>query len=105
MNKALLSSQCLRLLRSGDEKSIAHLDFWMGSLLKDIFPNMGQNATATVTPEYFSVLGECLAELMVKDLLTSSSTALANKLIYSNLVSLPEPKIALDNDRVTYTSV
>ena len=77
----------------------------MGSLLKDIFPNMGQNATATVTPEYFSVLGECLAELMVKDLLTSSSTALANKLIYSNLVSLPEPKIALDNDRVIYTSV
>ena len=42
---------------------------------------------------------------MVKDLLTSSSTALANKLIYSNLVSLLEPKIALDNDRVIYTSV
>ena len=105
MNKALMSSQCLRLLRSQDEKSIAHLDFWMGPLLTDIFPMMGQNATATVTPEYFSEIGECLAELMVKNVLTSSSTTLANRIIYRNLVSLPQPKVMFENIGVSYTNV
>ena len=36
MSKSLLSSQFLRLLRSGDTKSIAHVDYWMGSLLSDL---------------------------------------------------------------------
>ena len=36
MSKSLLSSQFLRLLRSGDIKSIAHVDYWMGSLLSDL---------------------------------------------------------------------
>ena len=41
MSNALLSSQCLRLLKSGDEKSIAHIDFWMGALMADIVSVMG----------------------------------------------------------------
>ena len=32
MSDALLSSQCVRLLRSGDEKSLMHIDYWIGSL-------------------------------------------------------------------------
>ena len=41
MSKALLSSQCVRLLRSGDDKSILHLDIWIGTLLADVMPGMG----------------------------------------------------------------
>ena len=38
---ALLTTQCVRLLRSGDTKSISHLDYWIGSLVADIFPGLG----------------------------------------------------------------
>ena len=51
MSNALFSSQCLRLLKSGDEKAVAHLDFWMGALLADIVPVMGLAEQAMVTTE------------------------------------------------------
>ena len=35
---ALMSSQCIRLLRSGDGKSLMHPNYWIGSLLVDIDP-------------------------------------------------------------------
>ena len=46
MSDALLSSQCVRLLRSGDEKPMRHLDYWIGSLLVDVVPWMGQGEQA-----------------------------------------------------------
>ena len=73
MNRALLSSQLIRLLKSEDSKSVSHVDFWMGPLLNVVFPTMGLDVTASSTPEYYSFLGDCLASLMVDDFLTSSS--------------------------------
>ena len=99
MSSALLSSQCLRLLRSGDDKSIAHLDFWLGSLVADIVPGMGVEEQASDTPEYFSKLGDCLAVLKLSDLLTASSfSTLTNRMIYRDLSSFPTPKIVGDYD-------
>ena len=36
MSKSLLLSQLIRLLRSGDVKSIHHVSFWLGDLLADL---------------------------------------------------------------------
>ena len=65
MNNSLLSSQCLRLLRSGDEKSIAHLDFWLGSLLTDVVLGVGVGEQAIDTPDYYAHLGDCFASLII----------------------------------------
>ena len=106
MNRALLCSQCIRLLNSGDKKSILHIDFWMGSLLANVIPSMGAVVSDVNTPEYFSFLGDCLATLMVKDALNSSSIrVLTNRVIYSNILELSEPKIVQDNPDFNYTRV
>ena len=95
MGSALLSSQCLRLLRSGDDKSVAHLDFWLGALVADVVPGLGLVEQARVTPEYFDKLGDCLVALKVSDLLTASSlSSLTNRMIYKEFSSFPTPKIA-----------
>ena len=94
MSNALLSSQCLRLIRSGDSKALAHLDYWVGSLLADVVPGMGLGEEALVTPEYFANLGDCLSSLMISELLTASSLPkLTNRMIYRDLASFAIPKV------------
>ena len=66
MSNALLSSQCLRLIRSGDSKSLAHLDYWVGSLLADVVPVMGLGEEALVTPEYFCQPGRLFGKFVDK---------------------------------------
>ena len=95
MSNALLSSQCIRLLRSEDNKSMMHLDFWLGSLLVGVVPGMGLGLQALDTPDYFAHLGDCLTGLMISEHLSSSTlTTLTNKMIYNDLASFPIPKIA-----------
>ena len=99
MCDSLFSSQCVRLLRSGDVKSMKHLDYWIGSLLVDIVPWMGQGIHAVNTHDYFSHLGDCLTGLMISELLSVSSMAsLSNKMIYKELASFPPPKIVRESD-------
>ena len=98
MSNALLSSQCCRLLRSGDQKSIAHMDFWLGSLLNGVVPLMGLGEQAVDIPEYFSHLGNCLASLMISELLSSSTLAkITNKMIYKDLASFKTPKVVSES--------
>ena len=98
MSNALLSSQCLRLLRSGDQKSIAHLDFWLGSLLNGVIPLMGLGEQAVDIPEYFSHIGDCLASLMISELLSSSTLAtVTNKLVYKDLASFKTQKVVSES--------
>ena len=97
MSKSLLSSQFLRLLRSGDSKSISHVDYWMGSLLADLVVGMGLGDEAGVTPEYFSSIGDYVAELMISEVLTAATlSTLTNRMIYKGLASFPTPKVAID---------
>ena len=70
MNRALLSTQCLRLLKSEDVKARDHIGFWMGSLLVNIFPGLGNNLHAGDTPEHLAILGDCFASLLMDDMLT-----------------------------------
>ena len=99
MSDALLSSQCIRLLRSGDEKSLKHVDFWLGSLLADVVPGMGQGVQAVEGHGYFDHLGDCLTRLMISEQLCASTICtLTNKMIYSDIASFPPPKIVRESD-------
>ena len=70
------------MLRSGDDNSITHLDFWLGSLLADVVPGMGLIEQARDTPEYFSKLGDTLEMMKLSGLLTATSlTTLSNRMI------------------------
>ena len=64
------------------------------------------NVNVLKTPEYFSHLGDCLATLMVDDILTISSIGtLTNRLIYKHLATFKEPKAVLDNPGVEYARI
>ena len=106
MNRSLLSSQCLRLLKSSDAKSKNHLLFWMGTLLVNILPSAINSFFASDTPEHFSLLGDCFATLMIDDILTSSTLSLlTNKMIYRHFSKFPQPKIISDNPTTDYNRI
>ena len=106
MNKALLTSQSVRLLKSGDVKSISHLDFWMGNLLSSIMPQLGQHVLAKETPEHFSILGDCFAPLIIDGVLTSSSLkTVTNRVIYKHFSSFQQLKIVNDHPNIDYHAV
>ena len=73
MANALIFSQCIRLIRSGDRRSVRHFDFWLGDLLVSLVPGLGQTVSSLYTPEYYGHIGELFADLMVTDTLTVES--------------------------------
>ena len=101
MADSLLFSQCIRLMNSGDKKSVQHFDFWLGDLLVDIVPGMGQTISSLHTPEYFGHIGEILAEMIVTDTLTVvSMKSLTNKAVYAEMTStFPPPKVERESER------
>ena len=62
MNDSLIVSQCLKLIKSADLKSLAHLRYWLGPILEDIVPAQSQVLMAVDTPEYFMFIGEKLQQ-------------------------------------------
>ena len=98
MSDSLLTSQCLRLLTSGDSKSVAHLDYWLGSLVADILPGLGLGREAVKTHEHFEKVADCVALAMMSETLTASSViSITNKIIYKDFANFPSPKIELDS--------
>merc|ERR1711872_98588 len=73
MANSLLVSQCVRLINSGDKKSLQHLSFWLGDLLGNLIPGLERVNSAVVIPEYFNHIAELFAELMIADTLTAGS--------------------------------
>ena len=101
MADALLFSQCIRLIRSGDRKTVQHFDFWLGDLLVSLVPGMGQTVSSLHTPEYWGHIGELFADMMVSDTLTVESLkTITNKVVYSEMTSsFPPPKVVRESDR------
>ena len=96
MSDSLLTSQCVRLLRSGDSKAIAHLDYWIGPLVADIIPGLGLGIEADVVHEYFEKIADCLGLIMMSEILTAGTVStVKNKIIYKDLASFPTPKVEL----------
>ena len=100
MGRSLLISQCLRLLKISDPYYLNHVDYWLGPLLVNVKPGMGQMAHNPSDNPYFSELGDGLASIMISDFLTADSLKnLTNKQIYSHLAEFPVPKIVREAPR------
>ena len=101
MADALLFYQCIRLIRSGDKRSVQHFDFWLGDLLVDLVPGMGQTVSSLHTPEYFGHIGEIFADMIATDTLTEDNIRLlTNKDVYAEMTStFPPPKVARESER------
>ena len=82
-NKSLMLTQLLRLLRSGDVKSIRHVGYWLGELLGDFVPGLEEGDHADVVPTYFDTLATLMVEARVADLVTTGNwRVITNKYIY-----------------------
>ena len=95
MGSSLLLSQLLRLLKSGDSKSMGHVDYWIGQLLGDLVMGFGRGQHAEVIPEYFAQLARLVADALASDLLSGSGwREVTNKLIYrEHAESFVVPKV------------
>ena len=99
MADSLLFSQCVRLINSGDKKSLQHLIFWLGDLLGTLLPGLGQMNSAVVIPEHFHHVAEVFADMMVSDALTAGTLkSITNKIVYAEMTSsFPPPKVVMES--------
>ena len=85
MAKSLIVSQMLRLMKSEDEKSKSHFNFWMVDLVCDIWegPQALGVQWGTVECEYFNSVGGILVEAKLqRNIRMDSWKLLSNKSIY-----------------------
>ena len=104
--KSLMLSQLLRLLRSGDTKSMGHIGYWIGEVLGDIVPGLDGGAHAGDTPDYFAHLEFLVVEGKAAGLVSVGSwRQLTNKMIYKvHAKDFPDPKVVVDSG-VSYKAV
>ena len=95
MCQSLMLSQLLRLLKSGDSKSVSHVGFWLGEILGDLVLGLDDGEHAGELPEYFDHLADLVVEAKSSDLLNASSwRMLTSKKIYLNYAeTFPVPKV------------
>jgi len=100
MANSLMASQCVRALRSGNSKTILHLEYWLGDLIGTLSPDFSEGTVIQNTPAYFEHLGLLLADLMASGLLDISTLlSLNNRTIYRNFISsLPLPKVVRESE-------
>ena len=94
MGRALLTSQCVRLLRSDDRRYVSHIEYWLGALIGNVIPGIGTAVHTTADNSYFFYLGDCLGNVLTCGLLTADSLrTLTNKQVYSQLADFPPLKV------------
>ena len=99
MADSLRLSQCVRLINSGDKKSLQHLTYWLGDLLDTLIPGLGQVNSAVVIPDYYIHVAELVADMMISDTLTAGSLkSRTNRIVYAEMTSsLPPPKVVMES--------
>ena len=98
MCKSLMLSQLLRLLRSGDGRSVSHVVYWIGELLEDLNAEFGVGEHADVVPVYYDFLANLVAESMAAGSVTSENwKSLSNRMIYlEHSQQFPMPKVEVE---------
>ena len=87
-------SQFLRLLKSCDTKSLAHVCFWIGDSLADLLPGADNGVHPADIPEYFHHIEYLISMARVDDDFVSNWRLITNKQLYSSAIrSLPFTKI------------
>ena len=84
MNKSLLVSQFLRLLKFGEEKAVFHMFYWMGPLLNDFLTGLSPGFNSSVNvPLFYETVAEALTETRIMETVTPLNWKnVTNKLIY-----------------------
>ena len=95
MSKSLLLSQVLRLLKSGDEKSITHMGFWVGELLGDLLPGIELGDHCEKGGEYFDYIASLIVEAKLGELIDKDNwrTTTAKALCWGWDKSCPLSKV------------
>ena len=106
MADALIFSQCIRLIKSNDSKSLQHLMFWLGDLVgavvkgsgsavlqgtgsavlpgtgSAVLPWSGGRATADGIPEYFEHVAGIFDDMLTSEVVTAGSIrSITNKAV------------------------
>ena len=99
MAKSLFLTQLLRLLKSEEEHSIAHIGYWLGELLADLLPNRFLGNHAAVIPSYFQQLADLVAEALLSEAVTNLNwTSVTNKYMYQVYIAgFPLTKVEVDS--------
>ena len=94
-SKALMLSQMLRLMKSGDRKSLGHVGYWIGELLCDLLPGIDDGEHAQELPAYFDHISQLVADAKACDFINQSNwRGLTSKTLYMQLIkSKPVPKV------------
>ena len=98
MAKSLRISSLLRLLKSGDTKTIGHVWYWIGGCLKDLLPDIPLGFQAKHVLVYYDSLALLITDASVDDVVTPVNwRGVTNKAVYSIFVqSFDRTKIELD---------
>jgi len=88
----------LRLLKSTDSKSVAHLLYWIGDSLDELLPGAGTVSHPENVPDYFAYLESLVIFRRMEDILNVQTwKSLTNKALYvRNIDSLPTPKVEVE---------
>ena len=97
MCNSLMLSQFLKLLKSNDTKSLAHISFWIGDSLADLLLGADNGVHPADIPEYFHHIEYLISMARVDDDFVSNWRSITNKQLYScSIQSLPSTKVEQD---------
>ena len=98
MCNSLLASQFLRLLKSSDEKSVAHIAYWIGDSLHEFLPGIDVGTHPINIPDYYAYIESLIVLGRIDDLITPQSwRILTNKMLYKEkTLSFSVPKVESD---------
>ena len=101
MAKCLRISQLLRLLRDGDDKTLHHIDYWMGEMLVDFNEEFGSCRQRQSIPSFFMSLADLVTEARISETITVNNWKIVtNKLLYRQIISgFPQTKVEDDIGR------
>ena len=95
MCTSLITSQFLRLLKSSDQKSVAHIAYWIGDSLGDLRPGIECGPHPINIPDYFAILESMVVFGKIEGVIAPGMwKKLTNKMIYNEKSkSFPVPKV------------
>ena len=93
--------QFLRLLKSSDSKSLAHISYWIGDGVADLLPGADAGPHPTKIHDYYNQIEFLLVHGRVDDLIqTGIWRTVTNRMIYSKKIeSLPSPRVEIVTGR------
>ena len=94
-------SQLLRLLKSGDRKSLASVGYWIGELLSDLLVGIDAGEHAQEVPVYYEHLADLVVDAKSSSIVSPSKwRTVTSKVIYMHhLKSLAVTKVEQENGR------